>query len=155
MIKVDVTKASLTHTMKKLKYFKGFFLLLHFLSGFPWKTSAPTQPGQFRIVLLARNLKVWAKQGCRTSLTHKKKDPGTKTKAYYMIKFWLCAVILPILRGCDVSRMYDVLSKGQFVFCKKKCCAWSCQSLFVRNRIIVVFKWNGRPRQEIMFAPIK
>ena len=58
VIKVDVTKASLTHAMIKLKYFKGFILLLHFLSGLPWKTNAPTQPGQIRIVLLARNLEV-------------------------------------------------------------------------------------------------
>ena len=55
VVKFDVTEASLTHAMKKLKYFKGFFLL-DFLSGLPWKTSAPTQPGQIRIVLLARNL---------------------------------------------------------------------------------------------------
>ena len=57
VIKVDVTDAFLTHTIKNLKYFKGFFLL-DFLSGLPWKTSAPTQPGQIRIVLLARNLEV-------------------------------------------------------------------------------------------------
>jgi hypothetical protein len=58
VIKVDVPKASLTHALKKLKYFKGFFLLLHFLSALPWKTIAPTQPGQIRIVLLAKNLEV-------------------------------------------------------------------------------------------------
>ena len=34
-IKVDVTKASLTHAMKKGKYFSGFFLLA-FFSCSPW-----------------------------------------------------------------------------------------------------------------------
>ena len=58
MIKVDVTKASLTDAMKKLKNFEGFFVVLHFLSGFPWKPIAPTQPGEIRIILLARNLEV-------------------------------------------------------------------------------------------------
>ena len=50
VIKVDVTEASLTHAMKKLKYFKGFVLLLDIILGLPWKTSAPTQPGQIRFV---------------------------------------------------------------------------------------------------------
>ena len=58
MVKVGVTKAPLTLAMKKLKYFEGFFLLLDFFSGLPWQTSAHTQPGQKRIVFLAKNLEV-------------------------------------------------------------------------------------------------
>ena len=44
---------------EKVEIFQRFFfLLLDFLSGLPWKTSAPTQPGQIRTILLARNLEV-------------------------------------------------------------------------------------------------
>ena len=57
VIKVDVTKASQTHAMKKSKQFKGFFF---FLMSFPvshGKTSTHTHPGKKN--LLARILEVW------------------------------------------------------------------------------------------------
>ena len=57
MIIINVTKASLTHAMKKLNNFIGIFLC-DFLSGLPLKASAPTQLGQIRIVLIGRNFEV-------------------------------------------------------------------------------------------------
>ena len=39
------------------------------------KTRSPTHTGKKILFWQARHLNVWAKEGCRASLTHKKKDP--------------------------------------------------------------------------------
>ena len=46
---------------EKGEIYQRVFFLHHFLSGLPRKTSAPTQPGNIRIFLLARKLEVWEK----------------------------------------------------------------------------------------------
>ena len=71
----------LTHATKSLNIVSVLALIFKvFFSFFAMeKTSSPTDTGKNKIFSLARHLDVWVKEGCRMSLTHKKKDPNDIT----------------------------------------------------------------------------
>ena len=74
MIKVDVTKASLTHAMKKLIYFKGFVFFFTSFLVCNGKLLPLHNLVKSELFYLLESWRYEQNKGAET-LTHKKKDP--------------------------------------------------------------------------------